>query len=121
MSDARKERLAKEESTSKRFASGEELKSLREDMESLRHNLEWAKALKDEARVESLSKAIKRGQDRDPYFMYTKALRLIAEARKMKDVTEEEKDALIEKWSGVARSAKHVLPEFRMEGLWVGK
>jgi hypothetical protein len=121
MSDIRKERLAKESSSSKRFASGEELKSLREDLESLRHNLEWAKALKDDVRIHSLEKAIKNGQNRDPHFMYNKALRLIAEARKMKEASQEEKDALIEKWSAVASAAREVLPEFSLEGLWVGK
>ncbi|KAG7357066.1 protein of unknown function DUF3506 containing protein [Nitzschia inconspicua] len=120
MNDVRKARLAKESSSSKRFALGEELKSLREDLVSLRHNLEWAKALKDEMRIQSLEKAIKNGQNRDPNFMYKKALRLIAEARKMKDASEEEKEALIEKWSAVASAAREVLPEFSMEGLWVG-
>jgi hypothetical protein len=83
--------------------------------------LEWAKALKDEVRIESLEKAIKNGQNRDPYFMYVKSLRVISEVRKMKDATQEEKDALIEKWSDVATSARGCLPEFNMEGLWVGK
>jgi hypothetical protein len=53
--------------------------------------------------------------------MYAKALKLIVEARKMKDASQEEKDALIEKWSNVADAARQVLPEFCMEGLWVGK
>jgi hypothetical protein len=121
MSEVRKARLAKESSTSKRFASGKELKSLREDLESLRHNLEWAKALKDEVRIHSLEKAIKNGQNRDPHFMYDKAMRLVAETRKMKDVSVDEKDNLIEKWSAVASAAREVLPEFSMEGLWIGK
>jgi hypothetical protein len=121
MNDVRKARLSKESSTSKRFALGEELKSLREDLESLRHNLEWAKALKDDLRIESLEKAIKNGQNRDPYFMYAKALKIISETQKMKDVSQEEKEALIEKWSNIAAAAREVLPEFGMEGLWVGK
>ncbi len=121
ISDVRKARLARESHNSKRFASGEELKSLREDLDSLRHNLEWAKALKDEMRVESLEKAIVNGQNRDPSFMYTKALKLIAEARKMKDASQEEKDALIEKWTAVAAAARELLPEFSLCGLWVGK
>ncbi|KAL3906059.1 MAG: hypothetical protein SGARI_004173 [Bacillariaceae sp.] len=121
MDNVRKARLAQESSSSKRFASGDELKSLREDLESLRHNLEWAKALKDEVRISSLTKAIKNGQNRDPHFMYSKALRLIAEAQRMKDASQEEKEALSEKWSSVASAARQVLPEFGMEGLWVGK
>jgi hypothetical protein len=121
ISDVRKARLARESHNSKRFASGEELKSLREDLDSLRHNLEWAKALKDELRIESLEKAILNGQHRDPSYMYTKALKLIAEARKMKDASQDEKDALIEKWSTVAAAARELLPEFSLCGLWVGK
>ena len=55
--------------------------------------------------------------------MYKKAYKLIAEARKMKpkDATQEEKDALIEKWTNVADAAREQLPEFNLEGLWVGK
>ncbi|KAL3916850.1 MAG: hypothetical protein SGILL_004992 [Bacillariaceae sp.] len=117
MSNVRKARLAQETSSSNRFALGDELKSLREDLESLRHNLEWARALKDEVRMQSLTKAIKNGQNRDPYFMYAKALRLMAEARKMKDASQEEKDALTDKWSNVADAARQVLPEFNLEGL----
>jgi hypothetical protein len=121
MNEIRRARLAKESSTSNRFASGEELKSLREDLESLRHNLDWAKALKDELRIHSLEQAIKNGQNRDPLFMYSKALRIITETRKMKDFSEEERVALVEKWSAVASAAREVLPEFTMEGLWIGK
>lgn len=121
MSAVRKARLARESHNSKRFASGNELKSLREDLESLRHNLEWAKALKDEMRIESLEKAIVNGQNRDPSLMYTKALKLIAEARKIKDASQEERDALIEKWTTVAAAARELLPEFNLCGLWVGK
>ena len=67
-------RARQSSSSSGRFETGEGLKSLREDLESLRHNLEWAKALKDEVRIASLTKAITNGQNRDPYFMYSKAL-----------------------------------------------
>jgi hypothetical protein len=121
LSDVRKARLAKESHNSKRFASGDELKSLREDLENLQHNLEWAKALKDEVRVESLQKAIINGQNRDPSFMYAKAIQMIAEARRMKEASQAEKDALIEKWTTVATAARELLPEFNLCGLWVGK
>ncbi len=121
MNEVRKARLEKESSNSERFASGEELTSLREDLESLRQNLEWAKALKDDIRVESLEKAIKKGESRDPTFMYSKAQKMIAETKKMKDASEEEKKIVIDKWNDVAHDAREFLPQLNMEGLWVGK
>ena len=104
-----------------KFAAGEELINLRQDLESLKHNLEWAEALKDEKRVFSLQKAIKNGEKRDPDLMYTKALQLMAEAKKMKEVAEEEKEDFVSKWAKVAASARKSLQQFNMEGLWVGK
>jgi hypothetical protein len=117
----RKTKLSTEDNRSKRFATGEELKNLRLDVQSLRHNLQWAEALKDEVRIESLQKAITNGENRDPDFMYRKSLSLISQAKKMKDASKEEKDALIEKWADVAASARHCLPQFNLDGLWVGK
>lgn len=118
---ARKTRIVRENEISKRFATGEELKNLRLDLESLRHNLEWAEALQDKVRIESLEKAIEKGEKRDPRTMYKKAIRLISQAKKMKDASTEEKDALIEKWVKVASAARECLPQFNLEGLWVGR
>ena len=121
MNEIRKARLEKESSNKKHFASGEELRCLREDLESLRQNLEWARALNDEIRIESLEKAISKGESRDPLFMYSKAQNIIAGAEKLDDATDEEKEFLIEKWSNVASEARGFLPQLNMEGLWVGK
>ena len=120
-SPARKTRMAWESELSKRFATGEDLKNLRLDLESLRHNLQWAEALKDEVRMESLEKAIQRGEKKDPDLMYKKAIKMISQARKMKDASSEERDALIEKWAKMAAAARKCLPQFNLEGLWVGK
>ena len=119
----RKARMEKESmnSNSNSFASGEELKSLREDLKSLKQNLEWAKASKDDVRIESLEKAIHKGESRDPSFMYAKSKSIINEVQKMKDATEDEKKIIIEKWSTVAAVARELLPHLNMEGLWVGK
>ena len=103
------------------FVTGKALEDLRTDMQTLKHNLEWAKALKDYSRIDSLTRAIRKGEQRDPGYMYDKAYRLIEHAKGMKDATDEEKDTLIEKWNGVSERAKEVLPQFQMEGLWVGK
>ena len=121
MNDISKARLDDKDSlaSSKLFASGDELRILREDLKSLRQNLEWAKASNDDARIESLEKAIYKGVSRDPSYMYDKAQKIIKEAKNMKDV--EEKKILIEKWSSVAANSREFLPHLNMEGLWVGK
>ena len=121
MNDIRKARLEKELSNAKKFASGEELASLREDLDSLRQNLEWARALNDESRIKSLENAIRKGESRDPTFMYNKAQKIIAETKRIKDATEEEKQIVIDKWSQLADDAREFLPQLNMEGLWVGK
>ena len=118
---ARRTRLAREEQISKRFATGEELENLRMDLESLRHNLQWAEALSDEGRVASLKKAIRNGENRDPNLMYTKALKEVNKAKFRKNISQDQKDALIEKWTKVAAAARECLPQFSLEGLWVGK
>jgi hypothetical protein len=53
--------------------------------------------------------------------MYKKSLRLINQAKKMKEASIEEKEALIEKWATVAATARECLPQFNLNGLWVGK
>jgi len=120
-SSARKTRMAYENELSKRFATGEELKNLRLDLESLKHNLQWAEALKDEIRMESLQKAIQRGEKRDPDLMYKKAIKMIAQAKMMKDISMEERDTLTTKYAKLAAAARKCLPQFNLEGLWVGK
>ena len=52
--------------------------------------------------------------------MYGKALKMVQQAKQM-DCSEEEKEVLVEKWVNVAASARESLPQFNLEGLWVGK
>lgn len=98
------------------FLIGEELRNLRLDLESLRQNLQWAEALKDDTRIESLSKAIKDGESRDPDHMYQKALGIIEQTKKMKGVAEEEKECLVEKWGKIAATARQYVQEFNLDG-----
>ena len=63
---SKKMRMAKIDDSENKFVTGEELRNLRMDLESLRQNIQWAEALTDEIRIESLSKAIKEGESRDP-------------------------------------------------------
>jgi hypothetical protein len=117
---ARRTRLAREYLLHKRFATGEELKNLRLDLKSLRQTLQWAEAFNDVGRIQDLNKAIKKGENRDPDYVYTKAFKIMAQVRTMTDTSKEEKDALVEKWSKLAQGARECLPQFNLEGLWVG-
>lgn len=117
-------RLAREQSLHKRFASGEELKNIRLDLESLRQNLQWAEAVNDVGRIQDLNEAIKKGQNRDPEYVYTEAFKLMEDqVKSMTDdaSSQEEKEALLEKWSKLAQGARECVPQFKLEGLWVGK
>jgi hypothetical protein len=121
---ARMTRLAREQSLHKRFASGEELKNIRLDLESLRQNLQWAEAVNDVGRIQDLNEAIKKGQNRDPEYVYTEAFKLMEDqVKSMTDdaSSQEEKEALLEKWSKLAQGARECVPQFKLEGLWVGK
>jgi anti-sigma28 factor (negative regulator of flagellin synthesis) len=117
----RKTRSDFEQKARKRFATGEELKNLRQDLESFGHNLQWAEAMKDEERIRDLKKAIKEGQNRDPEYIYNKSFQIIAGAKAMQDASKEEKEALVEKWSKLAEAARECLPQFQLEGLFVGR
>jgi hypothetical protein len=117
---ARRTRLVRENSLRKRFATGEVLKNLRLDLGSLRENLQWAKAFKDVGRIQDLNEAIKKSQNRDPDYVYTQSFKIMAQVKTM-DASQEEKDALVEKWSKLAQGARECLPQFNLEGLWVGK
>ena len=119
-SKARKKRLAREHSLHKRFATGEDLKNLRLDLGSLRQNLQLAEACNDIGRIQDLNEAINKSQNRDPDYVYTQAFQLMAQVKTMTDASQEEKDALVEKWSKLAQGARECLPLFNLEGLWVG-
>lgn len=104
-----------------RFATGNELKRLRSDLESLRENLSWAEAMEDQDRVDDLIKAIKNGENRDPDIVYRRALRGVIDAKASFKLSEEEKKRRVKKWKKEADAARSQLPRFRMEGLWVGR
>jgi hypothetical protein len=119
---ARRTRLAREHSLHKRFATGEDLKNLRLDLGSLRQNLQWAEAFSNDiGRIQDLNEAINKSQNRDPDYVYTQAFKIMAQVKTMTDASQEEKDALVEKWSKLAQGARECLPQFNLEGLWVGK
>jgi hypothetical protein len=112
---------ASSSTTKSRFATGDELQSLRMDLESLRENLQWAQALNDRNSMDDLRKAIQNGENRDPDTIFQKAYQEIAKAKDNKLLTDEEREALVEKWTSVAAEARGYLPRFSLEGLWVGE
>ena len=115
----REERLAREEAIQQRFATGEELKTLRSDLEHLRDSLTWAKAAKDPERVNDLEEAIAQGEHRDAELVYKSTLKAIIELDETPNLPE--KNILRERWAEAAAEARSCLPRFQLEGLWVGK
>jgi hypothetical protein len=117
----------------KRFAVGDELKQLRAELDSLRENLHWAQAMEDEKRVADLKGAIQTGEQRDPDLCYAKALQMLAQTKASTtsssisqsssaiNLSPEEKQRLLLKWQKEADAARSKLPQFQLEGLWVGK
>jgi hypothetical protein len=118
----------------KRFAAGDELKRLRADLDSLRENLHWAEAMEDDERIADLKAAIKNSAQRDPDLCYAKALQMLA-LTKVRPITgtsqsasansnnlsTDEKEQLMRKWQKEADTSRSSLPQFQLEGLWVGK
>lgn len=115
------ERKARQEEISKRFEKGDALKRLRSDLDSLRENLQWAEATDDTTRIADLSNAIRNGEERDPEVIYAKSLRLIAETKAALDISNDDKQVLIERFQDRAQAARSHLPRFQLEGLWIGK
>jgi hypothetical protein len=118
----------------KRFAVGDELKQLRAELDSLRENMHWAQAMEDEKRVADLRSAIQTGEQRDPDLCYAKALQMLAQTKastttssstsqssSAMNLSPEEKQRLLLKWQKEADAARSKLPQFQLEGLWVGK
>eukprot|EP00527_Entomoneis_sp_CCMP2396_P002291 CAMPEP_0198149968 /NCGR_PEP_ID=MMETSP1443-20131203/48812_1 /TAXON_ID=186043 /ORGANISM="Entomoneis sp., Strain CCMP2396" /LENGTH=408 /DNA_ID=CAMNT_0043815143 /DNA_START=17 /DNA_END=1243 /DNA_ORIENTATION=+ len=103
-----------------KFATGKELKRLRSDLDSLRENLIWAQAMKDEDRIDDISKAIKNGEKRDPDLTYKRALREIINAKASYLLPVEERKCKVKKWEEEAADARQCLARFHLEGLWVG-
>lgn len=104
---------------STRFAAGQDLEQIRENVNNLRETLQWTIALGDSERVSQLQEAIEVGENRDPECVYAKATKLLHQAKRG-DSELQDKDAVIEKWSREANLARQHLPRFQLEGLFVG-
>jgi len=98
-----------------RFVQGDELHRLRQDVLGMRQSLHEARHLGDKSRVKKLTRAILSAQQRDAEFMYQVALERL-EAASLAGLVEEAETYRVE-----AERARAALPQFQLEGLWVGK
>jgi len=115
MNEVRQQRLADEKDQASRFVTGEDLHELRQQVLSLRHELDYARKLKAKDRVEQLERAILKAQQVDAEFIYEVSLERM-EVAAVEGRVEDEARYLEE-----AMKARKALPQFNLEGLWVGK
>lgn len=98
-----------------KFANGDDLQRLRRTVLGLRAELHDAKAIRDSARILELQRLIVRAQQLDAEFVYSVALERMENAEARGQWTE------ADKYRREAAEARKALPQFNLEGLWVGK
>jgi hypothetical protein len=98
-----------------KFVSGDELQRLRHEVMAMRLELQEARRSGSELLVRALEKAIVNAQQVDAEFIYT--------ISKERQVTAQEEGRFqeAEKHRQKAIEARNALPQFGLEGLWVGK
>jgi Cyclin D1 binding domain len=113
VSEIRKARLALEEEAQQRFVQGADLHLLRKNVLELRNELQNARMSFATKRVSELERAIVKAQQVDAEYVYQAAQERLRTAR----VGTSDYDM----WLREAHLARSVLPQFHLEGLWVGK
>lgn len=98
-----------------KFVTGDDLHRLRHQVLALRLELQEARRNSDADRVRDLERAIMKTQQVDAEFVYTVSLEREALAHKSGNVLEAQR--FLER----AMEARSALPQFQLEGLWVGK
>lgn len=113
-----------QEAKSERFATGNELKQLRSDLEKLQESLLSVQAsghaIDTNDRVEQLTKAIENCEQRDPDIVYRKALKEVIDAKVSHLLSEDERLRRVQNWTKEAAVARKCIARFQLEGLWVG-
>lgn len=112
MSSVRRQRLEREQDRKTRFLSGDDLQDLRQQVFDLR--LEWS-TCPSQARKLELEQAIYRAQQMDAEFIYQVAKQ---RAEAAESIGAHGEAARLRQEAEHARAA---LPQFNLEGLWVGK
>jgi len=116
LSDARRMRFQLEEQARDRFVTGDALRELRQQVLEMREQLEEARSTSGMGhRVQELERAIVQAQQTDAEFVYSVAHDRLSVAKEA-GLTEE-----ANLWETEAALARSALPQFNLEGLWVGK
>jgi hypothetical protein len=111
----RRERIRLEQANRERFAQGDELFEIRQRVSALKNDLRDAIRAKDGALAHSITQEIATHAKKDADFVYADSNKRLKKAQREHDV---EKIAALEQEIQDARSA---MPQFNLEGLWVGK
>lgn len=104
-----------ETSNQSRFVTGDGLHRLRHEVLALRLELQEARRSGSQSHVRELEKAIMKAQQVDAEFVYTVSL------ERMELAQQEGRFQDAEKFRYLAYEARSSLPQFNLEGLWVGK
>lgn len=115
MCEVRQQRLEEEQKQATRFVTGDDLHMLRQQVMSLREELDTARQLQATSRVQELERAILKAQQVDAEFVYEVSLERMKAAQVQGRVHE------AEQYRQEAMLARKSLPQFNLEGLWVGK
>lgn len=98
-----------------KFATGDELHRLRHRVMAMRLELQEARRNGSLERIQELERAIMKTQQVDAEFVYTVSL----ERREL--ALQEGRLVDAENYNDRAKEARAALPQFQLEGLWVGK
>lgn len=111
-SPQRLSRIDRETDTKSKFLHGDELINLRKYINNLEVDLQFAREKHDAERIIDLTQALHESNNLDAEYVYTNCMEM-AEASESKDEAKE--------WIRDANEAKECLPQFNLQGLWVGK
>ena len=111
-SPQRLSRIEQEAKTRSRFLHGDELIELRKYVSNLELDLQFAKDKKDMSRIRDLTKALYDSKNLDAEYVYTHCMEMAESADSEEEILE---------WKNEANEARDCLPQFNLQGLWVGK
>jgi len=113
--EVRQRRLQVEALAKNRFVTGDSLHSLRKRVLELRRDLKVARKTNSQKQVKELERAIIQAQKVDAEFVYSVALERMEQAEANGDME------AMEQYRQEATMARSCLPQFNLDGLWVGK
>ena len=114
-SQERQSRMLTEEKAMSRFVHGDELIALRKRVDQLKSDLTDARNSGDLSQIRTVKLEIIEAEQQDAELIY------LVSTRRMKKAQEVGLNDEAEKFHQEAKAARSVLPQFNIEGLWVGK